>query len=81
MLGERGFHEFFITQGGSTTGIGFRNHDKDKPTAVVVFCDGHAKHIAVTYGRWEGDTGQYNVTSTFGGGCSWIITQPTWYQP
>lgn len=53
LAGERGIHEYFnVVSGGM--GMIYRNHDNDKPTAVVCFVDGHAGYITINWGLWEG---------------------------
>lgn len=46
LAGDRTMHTFFWQP--NTTDQGHRNHDKDRPMSVVVFCDGHAKMIKMT---------------------------------
>jgi prepilin-type N-terminal cleavage/methylation domain-containing protein len=69
LAGERGIHEFFaVPQGGM--GMIYRNHDYEKPTAVVCFVDGHAGYITINWGLWEGYPSKPIDTA------KWIISPP-----
>lgn len=46
LAGDRVMHTFFWQP--HTTDEGWRNHDKEQPKSVVVFCDGHCKLVLMT---------------------------------